>query len=200
MLPPMVIKRTPNGERAIDLGTKLHESRIIYICDAVTEQLANLVVTQLLCLAEENPDKDIDLYICSPGGSVVHGLAIYDTIHRIKPKVNTICLGQAASMGAFLLSGGTGTRKAMPNATIMIHQPLGGARGQASDIEIHANEIKRLKRQLNEEMAMHTGKTVKQIYRATNRDNFMSPEKALEFGLIDEIIEPYHKPRHELKR
>lgn len=198
MLTPMVLKRTANGERVMDLGSKLHENRTIFICDAVTEGLANIVVTQLLCLAEDDPDKDIDMYICSPGGSVVHGLAIYDTMYRIKPKVNTICVGQAASMGAFLLSGGTGVRSAMPSSTIMIHQPLGGASGQATDMEITTKEILRLKRFLNQEMSSHTGKTVKQIGRATNRDNFMSPERALEFGLIDKIIEPLHKRRHEV--
>lgn len=196
MLVPMVLKRTNNGERAMDLGSKLHENRTIYICDAVTEALAGVVVTQLLCLAEDNSEKDINMYICSPGGSVVHGLAIYDTIQRIKPKVNTVCLGQAASMGAFLLSGGTGVRSAMPSSTIMIHQPLGGASGQATEMEITTNEILRLKRFLNQEMSYHTGKTVKQIQRATNRDNYMSPTKALEFGLIDKIIEPTHPRRH----
>ncbi|CAH7372103.1 ATP-dependent Clp protease proteolytic subunit [Vibrio chagasii] len=184
---PMVIHKKAGTERAMDLGSILHEERTIFICNQVDEALANIVVSQLLTLAHNDPKKDINMYICSPGGSVVHGLAIYDAMHMIAPKVNTYCLGQCASMGAFLLSGGTGKRMAQPSSRIMIHQPLGGAEGQASDIEITANEIIRLKKFLNTEIAKHTGKTYEEIVRSTDRDNFMSAEEAVAFGLIDEV-------------
>lgn len=186
---PMVVETTGRGERAYDIYSRLLKERVVFVLGEVNDHMANLVVAQLLFLESENPEKDIYLYINSPGGSVSAGLAIYDTMRFIKPHISTLCLGLAASMGAFLLSAGEkGKRFALPNARIMIHQPLGGARGQASDIAIQAKEILYLKDKLAELMAMHTGKTKEEIDRDTDRDNFMSTEEALCYGLIDEVL------------
>ncbi|AUZ04331.1 MULTISPECIES: ATP-dependent Clp endopeptidase proteolytic subunit ClpP [Vitreoscilla] len=189
-LVPMVVEQSGRGERAYDIYSRLLKERIIFMVGPVTDDSANLVVAQMLFLESENPDKDIYLYINSPGGSVTAGLSIYDTMNFIKPDVSTLCLGQAASMGAFLLSAGTkGKRFALPNSRIMIHQPLlGGLGGQASDIEIHAKELLKIKRKLNELMAEHTGKRVAQLEKDTDRDNFMSAEEAYKYGLVDQVI------------
>ncbi|UOO93732.1 ATP-dependent Clp endopeptidase proteolytic subunit ClpP [Vitreoscilla stercoraria] len=186
----MVVEQSGRGERAYDIYSRLLKERIIFMVGPVTDDSANLVVAQMLFLESENPDKDIYLYINSPGGSVTAGLSIYDTMNFIKPDVSTLCLGQAASMGAFLLSAGTkGKRFALPNSRIMIHQPLlGGLGGQASDIEIHAKELLKIKRKLNELMAEHTGKRVAQLEKDTDRDNFMSAEEAYKYGLVDQVI------------
>jgi ATP-dependent Clp protease protease subunit len=186
---PIVIEQTPRGERAYDIYSRLLKDRIILLGTPIDDHIANLVVAQLLFLESEDPDKDIYMYINSPGGVVTAGLAIYDTMNYIKPDVVTICMGQAASMGAFLLSAGTkGKRYSLPNARIMIHQPLGGFQGQATDIEIHAREILRLKRMLNEYLAKHTGQPIEKIEADTERDYFMSAEEAKEYGLIDKVI------------
>ena len=188
---PTVIEQSGRGERAFDIYSRLLKERIIFLVGPVTDQTANLVVAQLLFLESENPDKDIYFYINSPGGSVTAGMSIYDTMKFIKPDVQTLCLGQAASMGAFLLSAGTkGKRFALPNSRIMIHQPLisGGLGGQASDIEIHARELLKLKEKLNQMLAEHSGKTIKEIERDTDRDNFMSAQEAADYGLIDQVI------------
>jgi len=188
-LVPMVVETSGRGERAYDIYSRLLKERVVFLVGEVNDQTANLVVAQLLFLESENPDKDISLYINSPGGSVSAGLAIYDTLQFIKPDVSTLCMGLAASMGAFLLSAGTkGKRFALPNARVMIHQPLGGARGQASDIEIQAREILYLKERLNNLLADHTGQPVENIARDTDRDNFMSAEDAKAYGLIDEVL------------
>lgn len=189
-LVPMVVEQSGRGERAYDIYSRLLKERIIFMVGPVTDDSANLVVAQMLFLESENPDKDIYLYINSPGGSVTAGLSIYDTMNFIKPDVSTLCLGQAASMGAFLLSAGTkGKRFALPHSRIMIHQPLlGGLAGQASDIEIHAKELLKIKRKLNELMAEHTGKRVAQLEKDTDRDNFMSAEEAYKYGLVDQVI------------
>ena len=189
-LVPMVVEQSGRGERAYDIYSRLLKERIIFMVGPVTDESANLVVAQMLFLESENPDKDIYLYINSPGGSVTAGLSIYDTMNFIKPDVSTLCLGQAASMGAFLLSAGTkGKRFALPNSRIMIHQPLlGGLSGQASDIEIHAKELLKIKQKLNELMAEHTGKRLAQLEKDTDRDNFMSADDAHKYGLIDEVI------------
>ena len=189
-LVPMVVEQSGRGERAYDIYSRLLKERIIFMVGPVTDESANLVVAQMLFLESENPDKDIYLYINSPGGSVTAGLSIYDTMNFIKPDVSTLCLGQAASMGAFLLSAGTkGKRFALPNSRIMIHQPLlGGLSGQASDIEIHAKELLKIKQKLNELMAEHTGKRLAQLEKDTDRDNFMSAEEALKYGLIDQVV------------
>ncbi len=186
---PTVIESSSRGERSFDIFSRLLRERIIFLGSEIDDDVANSIVAQLLLLDSENPEKDIMLYINSPGGVITAGLAIYDTMQLIKADVSTICLGDAASMGAFLLSGGTkGKRLALPNARIMIHQPLGGAKGQATDIEIEAKEILRMKTMLNELMAEHTGQKVEKIKKDTERDNFMTAQEALEYGLIDRII------------
>lgn len=188
-LVPMVVEQSGRGERAFDIYSRLLKERVVFLVGEVNDQTANLVVAQLLFLESENPDKDISLYINSPGGSVSAGLAIYDTMQFIKPAVSTLCMGMAASMGAFLLAAGEkGKRFALPNSRIMIHQPLGGARGQASDIEIQAREILFLRERLNQILADVTGQPVEKIARDTDRDNFMGAEQAVEYGLIDKAI------------
>ena len=190
MLVPMVVEQSGRGERAYDIYSRLLKERIVFMVGPVTDETANLVVAQLLFLESENPDKDIYLYINSPGGSVTAGLSIYDTMNFIKPDVATLCLGQAASMGAFLLSAGAkGKRFALPNSRIMIHQPLlGGLSGQASDIEIHAKELLKIKQKLNQLMAEHTGKPLADLEKDTDRDNFMSADEAAKYGLVDKVI------------
>lgn len=188
-LVPMVVEQTARGERSYDIYSRLLKERVIFMVGQVEDYMANLVVAQLLFLESENPDKDIHLYINSPGGSVTAGLSIYDTMQFIKPDVSTMCIGQAASMGALLLAGGTkGKRFALPHSRMMIHQPSGGAQGQASDIEIQANEIIKLRHQLNNIMAMHTGKDLDTIARDTERDNFMSADEGVTYGLIDRVL------------
>jgi len=188
-LVPIVIEQTPRGERAYDIYSRLLKDRIILLGSPIDDHIANLVVAQLLFLESEDPDKDIFMYINSPGGVVTAGLAIYDTMQYIKPDVCTICMGQAASMGAFLLAAGAkGKRYALPSSRIMIHQPLGGFQGQATDIEIHAKEILRLKKYLNEKLAEHTGQPLEKIEADTERDYFMSAQEAVEYGLIDKVI------------
>ena len=191
-LVPTVIEQSGRGERAFDIYSRLLKERIVFLIGPVTDESANLVVAQLLFLESENPDKDIFFYINSPGGSVTAGMSIYDTMNVIKPNVSTLCLGQAASMGAFLLSAGEkGKRFALPNSRIMIHQPLisGGLGGQASDIEIHARELLKIKEKLNRLMAKHCGRDLADLERDTDRDNFMSAEEAKEYGLIDQVLE-----------
>ncbi|OFJ87732.1 ATP-dependent Clp endopeptidase proteolytic subunit ClpP [Neisseria sicca] len=191
-LVPTVIEQSGRGERAFDIYSRLLKERIVFLIGPVTDETANLVVAQLLFLESENPDKDIFFYINSPGGSVTAGMSIYDTMNFIKPNVSTLCLGQAASMGAFLLSAGEkGKRFALPNSRIMIHQPLinGGLGGQASDIEIHARELLKIKEKLNRLMAKHCGRDLADLERDTDRDNFMSAEEAKEYGLIDQVLE-----------
>ena len=186
---PMVVEQTNKGERSYDIYSRLLKDRIIFLGSEITDDEANLVIAQMLFLEADDPDKDIYLYINSPGGSVSAGLAIYDTMQYIKCEVNTICMGMAASMGAFLLAAGAkGKRKALPNSEIMIHQPSGGASGQASDVKIHAEHIIRTRQKLNEILAERTGKSVEQVSVDTERDNYLSAEAALEYGLIDEII------------
>ena len=188
-LVPMVIEQTSRGERSFDIYSRLLKERVIFIVGPIEDQMANLVVAQLLFLESENPDKDIHIYINSPGGSVTAGLSIYDTMQFIKPEVSTMCLGQAASMGAFLLSGGTkGKRLILPNARTMIHQPSGGAQGQATDIEIQAKEIRFLRERLNRLLADHTGQPLDVIEQDTERDRFMSAEQSVEYGLVDQVI------------
>ena len=188
-LVPMVIEQTSRGERSFDIYSRLLKERVIFIVGPIEDHMANLVVAQLLFLESENPDKDVHLYINSPGGSVTAGLSIYDTMRFIKPDVSTMCIGQAASMGAFLLSGGTkGKRYILPNARTMIHQPSGGAQGQATDIEIQAKEILFLRERLNSLLAQHTGQSMEVIERDTERDRFMSAEQSVEYGLVDEVI------------
>jgi ATP-dependent Clp protease protease subunit len=189
-LVPMVVEQTARGERAYDIYSRLLKDRVIFIVGPIDDYVANLVVAQLLFLESENPDKDISLYINSPGGVVTAGLGIYDTMQFIKPNVSTMCVGQAASMGALLLAGGAeGKRYCLPNARVMIHQPLGGVQGQASDIAIHAEETLKVRARLNRILAKHTGQPEEIIAKDTDRDNFMSAEKALEYHLIDKIIE-----------
>ncbi len=188
-LVPMVIEQTPRGERAFDIYSRLLKERVIFMVGPVEDHTANLIVAQLLFLESENPDKDIHLYINSPGGLVTAGLAIYDTMQFIKPDVSTMCMGQAASMGALLLAGGAeGKRYALPHSRVMIHQPLGGFQGQASDIDIHAREILQTRDRLNRILAKHTGQTLEKIQQDTDRDNFMSSNDALEYGLIDKVL------------
>lgn len=188
-LVPMVVEQSARGERAYDIYSRLLKERVIFMVGPVEDHMANLVVAQLLFLESENPDKDIHLYINSPGGAVTAGLSIYDTMQFIKPDVSTMCVGQAASMGAFLLTGGAkGKRYALPNSRMMIHQPSGGAQGQASDIEIQATEILKMRHQLNEIMAHHTGRSLEEIARETERDNFMNAQEAVSYGLIDKVI------------
>ena len=189
-LVPMVVEQTARGERAYDIYSRLLKDRLVFIVGPIDDQVANLVVAQLLFLESENPDKDVHLYINSPGGIVTAGLSIYDTMQFIKPDVSTICIGQAASMGSFLLAGGTkGKRYCLPHSRIMIHQPSGGFEGQASDIEIHSREVLKLKKRLNEILAKHTGQTVERIERDSDRDNFMDAQAAVEYGLIDTVLD-----------
>ena len=189
-LVPMVVEQTARGERAYDIYSRLLKERVIFIVGQVEDHMANLVVAQLLFLESENPDKDIALYINSPGGSVSAGLSIYDTMQFIKPDVSTMCVGQAASMGAILLAGGTkGKRYALPHSRMMIHQPLAGFQGQASDIDIHAREVLETRDRLNRILSKHTGQTVEKIGRDTERDNFMGGDAAVTYGLIDRVME-----------
>ncbi len=188
-LVPIVIEQTAKGERSFDIYSRLLKERVIFLTGQVEDHMANLIVAQLLFLESENPEKDIYIYINSPGGSVTAGLSIYDTMRYIKPDIATVCVGQAASMGAFLLSGGTkGKRYCLPNARVMIHQPLGGFQGQATDFEIHAREILGIKEKLNRLMAEHSGKSYEQVCKDTERDNFLSAQQALDYGLIDTIL------------
>lgn len=188
-LVPIVVEQTARGERSYDIYSRLLKERVIFLVGQVEDHMANLVVAQLLFLEAENPDKDIHLYINSPGGSVTAGLSIYDTMQFIKPDVSTMCIGQACSMGAFLLTAGAkGKRYCLPNSRVMIHQPSGGAQGQASDIHIHAQEILKIRERLNRIMAEHTGRSVEEIARDTERDNFMSAEQSKEYGLIDAVL------------
>ena len=186
---PMVIEQSGRGERAYDIYSRLLKERVIFLVGPVDDMTANVIVAQLLFLEADNPDKDISLYINSPGGSVTAGMAIYDTMQFIKPDVSTLCIGQAASMGALLLAAGEkGKRFCLPNSRVMIHQPLGGFQGQASDIEIHAKEIIFLKEKLNQILATHTGQTFKKIAADTDRDNFLSAEQSVEYGMVDQVI------------
>ncbi len=188
-LVPMVVEQTSRGERSYDIYSRLLKERVIFLTGQVEDHMANLVVAQLLFLESENPDKDIFLYINSPGGSVTAGMSIYDTMQFIKPNVSTVCMGQACSMGAFLLAGGApGKRYALPNSRVMIHQPLGGFQGQASDIQIHAQEILTIKQKLNKLLAEHTGQPLEVVERDTDRDNFMSADQAVEYGLVDAVL------------
>ncbi|MBL8486530.1 MAG: ATP-dependent Clp endopeptidase proteolytic subunit ClpP [Rhodocyclaceae bacterium] len=188
-LVPMVIETSGRGERAYDIYSRLLRERVVFLVGPVNDVTANLVVAQLLFLESENPDQDVYLYINSPGGSVTAGLAIYDTMQFIKPDVSTLCIGQAASMGAFLLAAGAKEKRfCLPNSRVMIHQPMGGFQGQASDIEIHAKEILFLKQRLNEMLALHTGQPIERIERDTDRDNFLSAEAAREYGLVDKVL------------
>ncbi|GFK34463.1 ATP-dependent Clp endopeptidase proteolytic subunit ClpP [Vibrio cholerae] len=188
-LVPMVVEQTSRGERSYDIYSRLLKERVIFLTGQVEDHMANLVVAQLLFLESENPDKDIFLYINSPGGSVTAGMSIYDTMQFIKPNVSTVCMGQACSMGAFLLAGGApGKRYVLPNSRVMIHQPLGGFQGQASDIQIHAQEILTIKNKLNRLLAGHTGQPIEVIERDTDRDNFMSADQAVEYGLVDAVL------------
>ena len=188
-LVPMVVEQTARGERSFDIYSRLLKERVIFLVGQVEDHMANLVVAQLLFLEAENPDKDIHLYINSPGGSVTAGMSIYDTMQFIKPDVSTMCIGQACSMGAFLLGSGTeGKRFATPNSRVMIHQPSGGAQGQASDIHIQAQEILKIRRRLNELMAHHSGRTMEEIERDTERDHFLSADEAKEYGLVDDVL------------
>lgn len=189
VLVPMVVEQTSRGERSYDIYSRLLKERVIFMTGQVEDHMANLIVAQLLFLESENPEKDIYLYINSPGGSVTAGMSIYDTMQFIKPDVSTVCMGQACSMGAFLLAGGAkGKRFCLPNGRVMIHQPLGGFQGQASDIQIHAQEILKTKQKLNEMLAAHTGQPLDKIERDTDRDNFMSAEEAVEYGLVDAVL------------
>jgi ATP-dependent Clp protease protease subunit len=186
----MVVEQTARGERAYDIYSRLLKDRVVFIVGGIDDHVANLVVAQLLFLESENPDKDVHLYINSPGGIVTAGLSIYDTMQFIKPDVSTICVGQAASMGSLLLAGGAkGKRYCLPHSRIMIHQPSGGFQGQAADIDIHAREVLKLRARLNEILAKHTGQTVERIERDSDRDNFMDAEAAVEYGLIDTVLE-----------
>ena len=186
---PMVIEQSGRGERAYDIYSRLLKERVVFLVGPVNEVSANLIVAQLLFLESENPDKDISFYVNSPGGSVSAGLAVYDTMQFVKPDVSTLCIGQAASMGALLLSAGAkGKRYCLPNSRVMIHQPMGGFSGQASDVEIHAKEILYLRAKLNEIMAKHTGQSIDRIARDTDRDNFLSADEAMQYGLVDRIL------------
>jgi ATP-dependent Clp protease protease subunit len=189
-LVPMVVEQTPRGERAFDIYSRLLKERIIFLSGPIDDYISNLVVAQLLFLESENPEKDISIYINSPGGVISSGLAIYDTMQFIAPEVSTLCIGQAASMGSLLLAGGEkGKRFALTNSRIMIHQPLGGFQGQASDFEIHAKEMLLVKQKVNEILAKHTGKTLKMVEQDTDRDNFLNAKEAKAYGIIDEILE-----------
>ena len=189
-LVPMVIEQTPRGERSFDIYSRLLKERVIFLTGQVDDYMSNLVVAQLLFLESENPEKDISIYINSPGGSISAGLAIYDTMQFISASISTLCIGQAASMGAILLAGGDkGKRFALPNSRIMIHQPLGGFQGQASDFEIHAKEILHMKKVVNEILAKHTGQTIKKIEKDTDRDNFLDTTAAIDYGLVDSVLD-----------
>ena len=189
-LVPMVVEQTPRGERAYDIYSRLLKERVIFLIGPLEDVVANLVVAQMLYLEAENPDKDISLYINSPGGSVTAGLSIYDTMQFIKPDVSTLCVGQAASMGAVLLAGGAkGKRHSLPNSRVLIHQVMGGYQGQASDVEIHAQEILSIKEKLNAILSFHTGQKVDKITKDSDRDNFMSPEQAVKYGIIDSVMQ-----------
>ncbi len=193
-LVPMVIEQTPRGERAYDIYSRLLKERVVFVVGPVEDHMANLIVAQLLFLESENPDKDIHMYINSPGGSVTAGLSIYDTMQFIKPHVSTMCIGQAASMGAVLLAGGEkGKRYSLPHSRVMIHQPMGGFQGQASDFDIHAREILLIRERLNRILAEHTGQPIEKIQGDTDRDNFMSGEQAMEYGLIDQVLTGRHE-------
>jgi ATP-dependent Clp protease protease subunit len=195
-LVPIVVEQTPRGERAFDIFSRLLKERIIFLPTYIEDELANLVIAQMLFLEAEDPDKDMFLYINSPGGSVTAGMAIYDTMQYVKPHISTICMGQAASMGALLLAAGTkGKRFALPHARIMIHQPLGGVQGQATDIDIQAKEILRVRDELNRIFVHHTGQSLEQIQRDTDRDFFMTPEAARAYGIVDEVISSKPTPR-----
>lgn len=195
MLVPIVVEQTNRGERSYDIYSRLLKDRIIFLGAPIDDMFANLIIAQLLFLEAEDPEKDINLYVNSPGGSVTAGLGIYDTMQYVKPPINTICLGQAASMGALLLTAGAkGKRYALPNARVMIHQPLGGFQGQATEIDIHAREILKIRERLNEIMAKHTGQPIEKISHDTERDYFMSAEEAKKYGLIDEVITRLTKP------
>lgn len=188
---PFVIEQTSRGERSYDIYSRLLKDRIVLVGSAIHDDMANVIIAQLLFLEKEDPNKDIELYINSPGGSVTAGLAIYDTMQILKPDISTICVGQAASMGAVLLAAGTkGKRCALPNSRILIHQPSGGFEGQASDIEIHANEIISIKKRLNEILANHTGQSIEQLVKDSDRDKYLSPDEAQAYGLIDTVIKP----------
>lgn len=188
-LVPIVIEQSARGERAYDIYSRLLKERVIFLIGPVEDYMANLVVAQMLFLESENPDKDIFLYINSPGGAVTAGMAIYDTMQFVKPDVSTLCIGQACSMGALLLAGGAkGKRHCLPNSRVMIHQPLGGFQGQATDIEIHTKEILKLRRKLNEILSKHTGQSIERVEKDTDRDNFMGGEEASEYGLVDSVI------------
>lgn len=194
-LVPIVVEQTARGERSYDIYSRLLKERVIFLTGQVEDHMANLVVAQLLFLEAENPDKDIHLYINSPGGSVTAGMSIYDTMQFIKPDVSTMCMGQACSMGAFLLaSGAKGKRHCLPNSRVMIHQPSGGAQGQASDINIHAQEILKIRSRLNELLASHTGQTLEQIELDTERDKFMSANEAMEYGIVDSVVQNRAEP------
>ena len=187
---PMVVEQTARGERAFDIYSRLLKERVIFLTGPINDQISNLVVAQLLFLESENPKKDISIYLNSPGGGISSGLAIYDTMQFVSPSISTLCIGQAASMGALLLAGGEkGKRFALPNSRIMIHQPLGGFQGQASDIEIHAQEILLMKKKVNEILSKHTGKSLKTVEKDTDRDNFLNAEESKKYGIIDEILE-----------
>jgi len=199
-LVPIVVEQTARGERSFDIFSRLLKDRVVFIVGPIDDYVANLVVAQLLFLESENPDKDISIYINSPGGVVTAGLAIYDTMQFIKPDVSTMCIGQAASMGALLLSGGAaGKRYCLPNARVMIHQPLGGVQGQASDIAIHAEETLKIRNRLNKILAFHTGQPEDVIAKDTDRDNFMSPERALEYHIVDKILTKRTKTKEKEK-
>ena len=194
-LVPMVVEQTARGERAYDIYSRLLKERVVFITGPIEDHLSNLVVAQLLFLASENPDKDISVYINSPGGSVTAGLSIYDTMQFVKPDVSTICVGQAASMGAVLLAGGAkGKRYCLPHSRMMIHQPLGGFQGQAADFEIHAKEILAVRERLNKILAHHTGQTLKQLEVDTDRDRFMDAEEAMKYGLVDSVLQDREAP------
>jgi len=189
-LVPMVIERTARGERSYDIYSRLLKERIIFLVGQIEDHMANLVVAQLLFLEAENPDKDINLYINSPGGVITSGMSIYDTMQFIKPDVSTMCIGQAASMGAVLLNAGTADKRfALPNSRVMIHQPLGGFQGQASDIDIHAKEVLKIKAKMNEIMAKHSGQSIEKIEKDTDRDNFLDAHEAKAYGLIDHVVD-----------
>ncbi|MDF3047302.1 MAG: clpP [Candidatus Midichloriaceae bacterium] len=199
-LVPMVIEQTARGERSFDIFSRLLKERVIFVNGQIEDSMASIIVAQLLFLESENPDKDICMYINSPGGVVTSGMAIYDTMQFIKPKISTFCIGQACSMGSMLLcAGAKGMRVSLPNSRIMIHQPLGGYQGQATDIEIHAREIIGLKKRLNQLYVKHTGQKMSAIERGVERDNFMNPEQAMKFGLIDKIVERRPSPNDEVK-
>ena len=189
-LVPIVVEQSARGERSYDIYSRLLKERVVFLCGPVEDLVANVVLAQMLFLESENPDKDIHLYINSPGGMVSSGLAIYDTMQFIKPDVSTLCVGQAASMGALLLAGGAkGKRYCLPHSRVMIHQPLGGFQGQASDIDIHAKEILRTRERLNDILSLHTGQPIERVKNDTDRDNFMSGTEAVEYGIIDEVLE-----------